>query len=237
MFNAPPFIDRRHYQTRRQKLLTFAAIVLLSIFAFFSGINMIIYTSAIIIDGMDQAHLVAAIVNAAIFAVSAVSLFVLVRLYRRPLEFGVPLTDIPPTVQGHPLAVRFRQNLLGASFRRRGVIQFLPDQLIVEGPREIKLYLQVAVILALIVVSKVQVELGVAFFWAVAIAVSLIGSKKYVQAVPYQAISSVRQKGKWVTIECPGLRPRRIVFSVGADDRQRLHGEIDPRFAAMLAAR
>ncbi len=237
MFNAPPGIDRRRYQTRRQKLITFAAIVPLSIFALFSGINTIIYTSAIIIDGLDEVMLVAALINAAIFAVSAGGLFVLLRLFRRPLEFGVPLSAIPPAVQGHPFAVRFRSQTMRATFRGRGVVQFLPDQLLIEGQREIKIYLQVAVILALIVVSKMQVELGVAFFWTVAIAVSLIGRKKQVQAVPYQAIRSIRQKGKRVTIECPDLRPRRIVLFVGAGDRQRLHGEIDPRFAAMLAAR
>ncbi len=237
MFNAPPVIDRRHYQTMRQKLLTFAAIVPLSILALFSGMYIIIYAGTLIIDGMNQVFLVATLINATIFAVSASGLFVLLRLYRRPLEFGVPLTDIPPDIRAHPFAVRFRSRAMRATFRGRGVIEFLPDQLIVEGPREIKLYLQVAVILSLIVVAKVQVELGAAFFWAVAIAVSLIGSKKQVQTVPYQAIRSVRQKGNWVTIDCPGLRPRTIVFSVGAGDRQRLHGEIDPRFAAMLAAR
>ena len=115
-----------------------------------------------------------------------------------------------------------------------GVIQFFPDQLRVEGQREIPIIIQIIIVVTILLVAKVQLEIGIVFFTAVILMVGVISLAEYVQAIPHQAIASIRQDGNEITIESPELEPSKIVFSVNAADSQRLHGELHPRFAALL---
>ena len=120
MFNAPPKIDPRRYQTKRQKLLVFAGIVLLSFIALISGLKLLGEIGAYLMgyrDMVEAGGLINSVVIITIVVVSVVGLLIFVPLFRRPLDTSSQLNYIPSKVQGQPFAVRFKRKTSGL-FRR-----------------------------------------------------------------------------------------------------------------------
>lgn len=232
MFNTPPAINRALYQSSGQKLAIFVGIFVLSIVALLSGIAAV--GAFIYLFGIQKADhdLTANLIAIPVCAGCVFGLTRLVPAFRRPVDFA-PRFAVPPAAWGHPFDVRLQRKTAGTAFTGKGVVQFFPDHMIIDGVRETPIYVQLGILVAITVVPLVAWGFALGFIPAALLA-TLVGRKKLVQAIPYQAIRGVKVRGNIVTLEVPGLSPGKSWFYVAAVDGARLHGEIQPRFGAML---
>lgn len=233
MFNAPPSINYKLYQSKGKKMAIFFGMVMLFIPALISGITALAMLGYLIRGNAKVSDLTAGLVGAIICAVSIFGLIKLVPLFRRPVDFQPRFSNIPPAAYGYPFDVRLQRKTMGSAFDGEGVVQFFPDHLIVDGHRETNGYIQLAILAAVTIVPILVFGFGLGFIPA-AILAKYVGRKKVIQPIHYQAIRSIKINGNIATIDCPNLSPAKSVFYVASQDGSRLHGEIHPRFATIL---
>jgi len=167
--------------------------------------------------------------------VCAACIFGIVKLvpaFRRPVDF-VPRFSVPPAAWGQPFDVRLQRKSMGAAFNGKGVVQFFPDHMIIDGTREINSYIQLGIFVTVTVVPLVLFKFALGVIPAAFLA-SFIGRKKIVQTIPYPAIRSIALKANVVTLSCPGHSPAKSAFYVASVDGPRLHGELHPRLAGAM---
>ena len=234
MFNAPPMIDRKLYQSKGQKLAGFVGIFFLLCIVLSTGVIALAMVGYVVRGNLENGTIPSLLISSAICAASIFGLVKLIPFFRRPVDFA-PRFGVPPMAWGQPFDVRLQRKGTGAGFSGEGVVQFFPDHMIIDAYRETHAFIQLAIALAVTVVPLLTTGVGLGFIPALLLA-KYIGRKKVVQGIAYQSIRSITLDGNSLTINCPDLSPAKSRFYVASVDGPRLHGEVQPRFAAMLAS-
>ncbi|MBA3468682.1 MAG: hypothetical protein H0T53_03460 [Herpetosiphonaceae bacterium] len=235
MFNPPPGIDREQYQTSRQALTWFMVIVSLLLIGALSGVIALGVLAHLFGIGNVIFNLTICLIAIPVCAACIVGVVTLMPVARRPVDFA-PRLSVPSTVEGQPFDVRLQpKGMVGDSFTGEGVVQFLPDHMTIDGMRN-SFLIQSSILVAVMVVTQQLVEIqGIGVIPAIILS-SYLGRTKIVQTIPYHAIRTIILDGNTITLACPSLSPNTFIFYVASVDGSRLHGEIQPRFAALLLA-
>jgi hypothetical protein len=232
VFNPPPSTDRTHYQSPGQALITMMVIVSLQLIGALSGLIALGVLAHAFGIGNVVFNLTICLIAIPVCAACIVGGIKLLPASRRPVDFA-PRLSVPPADRGQPFDVFFQSKGMGQSFKGKGVVQFFPDHMIIDGVRYNAL-IQLGIIVVVMIAAQQLIKIQTLGLIPAILLASFIGRKKIVQTIPYHAIRSIRLDGTIVTLTSPGLSPGKSVFYVASVDGPRLHGEIQPRFAAQL---
>ncbi len=234
MFNPPPGIDREQYQTSRQALTWFMVIVSLLLIGALSGVIALGVLAHLFGIGNVIFNLTICLIAIPVCAACIVGVVTLMPVARRPVDFA-PRLSVPPEAEGQPFDVRLQpKGMVGDSFTGEGVVQFLPDHMTIDGMRN-SFLIQSSILVVVTVVPQLLFKLALGVVPALILS-SYLGRTKIVQTIPYHAIRTIILDGNTITLACPSLSPNTFIFYVASVDGSRLHGEIQPRFAALLLA-
>ena len=233
MFNAPPEINRKLYQSKGKKMAIFFGMFMLFIPALVSGIVTLSMLSTIFRGEFEAGNLTFWLIYVVICAVCTFALIKVRPFFRRPVDFSPRFSNVAPGMYGYPFDVRLQRKTFGPAFEGEGVVQFFPDHLIIDGHRDTHGAIQLAIFLVVTVVPLVTIGGGLGIIPAAVLA-KYVGRKKLIQPIFYQQIRGIKLDGNIATVDCPELNPAKSVFYVASVDGARLHAEINPRFAALL---
>ena len=235
MFNAPPSIDRKQYQSKGQKMAIFFGIFLVFIPTLISVIVVASMLSSVFRRETSGSDLTFWLIYVIVGGAGTVGIIKRIPQFRRPVDFSPRFGAIPSGVYGQPFDVRLQRKTFGSAFEGEGVVQFFPDHLIVDGHRDTHGYVQLAIFLLVTIIPLLTVGGMLGVIPALLLA-KYVGRKKQIQPIYYQQIRSIKQNGNTVTVDCPSLSPAKSVFYVASVDGPRLHGELHPRFAGVAAS-
>ncbi len=235
MFNPPPSTDRNQYQSRDQALASMMVILALVMIGMLSGIIALGILAHVFDIGNAIFSLTICLIAIPVCTSCIFGVVTLLPASRRPVDF-TPDLSVPPEAEGQPFDVRLAHKGSGQSFSGTGVVQFFPDHMTIDGTHEINGSIPFGIFVAVTLALKLfgpQVWSAIGLLPALIVA-RYIGRKKIVQTIPYHAIRGITVDGNTVTLACPGLSPSKSSFYVASADGPRLHGELHPRFAALL---
>ncbi len=233
MFQAPlPALQPQQYNSKPKKMAAVLGVFFLVVFAIVGLIVMLSFIGSMANGEADAIGGVA--IGLGILLVTGFGAYKLFLIAQRPVNYTPRFPPVPGYVLGQPFDVRLVRKTMGSSFRGDGVVQFFGDHLIVDGQREIPLYIQIGIMLVLLV--GIFYLTGVPYgLIPVALLVTLISRKKLVHPVPYYALRSAALNGGQVSFTCAGVSPGTISFYVSSYDYERVANEVQQRFPAMLA--
>lgn len=173
-----------------------------------------------------------ALICTSLIVVGVAALYFLFPLTRNVGDFTPSYGMVLPTELQAPFEVYFERYLWGRSLRGKGIVQFIPEGLRIEGFLEPSIWFQLGIILVVTLVPLVVFGIGLGIIPALLLAYYL-GRKPTVVSLPYALLSAPQLKGRTLRLNNEQV-PKKIAFAVARSDGERLYNEIAHRYPNLI---
>jgi hypothetical protein len=165
-----------------------------------------------------------AIIVPIVFLSSLVGLIYLFPITRKTADF-VPSYDVVPVSQsGHFYEVKFKRYLWGRSLRGKGVVQFRPEGLHIQGNLEPSAWFQLMIVFGVSFVPLFIFGVALGLIPALFLAYYL-GKKQVDQVFPYSNFQDMTMNGRTVKLLLHDI-PKSPTLIVSSKDAERFYTEL-----------
>lgn len=215
----------------RLGLLVFCSIVLIVVIV--SGF-FILGTSYSVQNGtMTQAEFIQTVlICTSLIIVGVVALYFLFPLTRNVGAFSPSYGVVIPTQLQEPFEVHFERYLWGRSLRGKGVVQFAPEGLRIEGFLEPSIWFQLGIVLLVTFIPLFVFGIGLGLIPGLLLGYYM-GRKRILVTLPYALLSAPQLKGRTLRLNNEQV-PKKITFAVARSDGERLYNEIERRYPNLV---